>query len=365
MSKDFVAALTGEQYGVSYPAVKDEQVRAQPFPLPPPEEQRRIAAKIDDLFAELDKGAASLRRAREQLRLYRQSVLKHAFEGKLTAHWRAANPNGRQSPETLLAQPNKGRKPRRKKQPENDGGARNLPEGWVEATVADIAGSIRYGYTASASKEPVGPRMLRITDIQDGRVNWKGVPYCKIENEKLDDFRLSPGNIVFARTGGTVGKSFIIRRVPEDAVFASYLIRISANRNMLPEYLYWFFQSGSYWEQIGLKKGGLQGNVNATALSALELPIAPLEEQCQIVAEIERVFSEADRLESAIDDGLAKVETLRQSILKSAFSGRLVPQNPADEPAAALLTRIRRAAPKPGKTGRKKPKRAKAHDPSL
>ena len=103
ISRDFVNALSGMQYGVSYPAVKDEQVRDQPLWLPPTEEQRRIVAKIEELFSELDKGVESLKTARALLKVYRQAVLKHAFEGKLTAQWREENKDKLEKPEQLLA----------------------------------------------------------------------------------------------------------------------------------------------------------------------------------------------------------------------------------------------------------------------
>ena len=101
-SQDFVNALSRMQYGVSYPAVKDEQVRDQPLWLPPSAEQRRIASKIEELFSELDKGVESLKTARAQLKVYRQAVLKHAFKGKLTAQWREENKDKLETPEIFL-----------------------------------------------------------------------------------------------------------------------------------------------------------------------------------------------------------------------------------------------------------------------
>jgi len=144
-----------------------------------------------------------------------------------------------------------------------------LPVGWCSTSVEDVCLSLQYGYTASARREAVGPRFLRITDIQGGQVQWISVPFCEIERDQIEKYSLKQGDIVFARTGGTVGKSYIINTVPEVAVFASYLIRLTAHPAINPRFLYNFFQSASYWEQIGLKKGGLQGNVNATTLSSL------------------------------------------------------------------------------------------------
>lgn len=222
-----------------------------------------------------------------------------------------------------------------------------LPEGWEATTVGTISAAIRYGYTASSATDPVGPRMLRITDIQDGSVDWPNVPYCEATSDDTEKFALVSGDLVFARTGGTVGKSFLIRNIPEPTVFASYLIKVSAAQGIAPTFLYWFFQSLSYWEQIGLKKGGLQGNVNATTLSTIELPIAPLPEQHRIVAKIEALFSELDAGTASLTRARAQLKTYRQALLKAAFEGKLTaPWRAANpdklESPQTLLSRIRK-----------------------
>lgn len=199
----------------------------------------------------------------------------------------------------------------------------DLPATWSATSVAAISYPLRYGYTASADPEADGPKFLRITDIQNGRVSWAGVPRCEIEEDKQPDFLLTSGDIVFARTGGTVGKSFLIREVPEPAVFASYLIKVSPAPGIEPRYLYWFFQSLNYWEQIALKKGGLQGNVNAKTLGSIELAIAPTNEQRRIVEKIEAMFDEIDKGVESLQTARATLGLYRQSLLKSAFEGRL------------------------------------------
>lgn len=198
-----------------------------------------------------------------------------------------------------------------------------LPPTWCVSSVATISHPLRYGYTASADPEADGPRMLRITDIQDGHVQWSEVPRCEIAPDKKDDFLVSPGDIVFARTGGTVGKSFLIRKVPEPSVFASYLIKVAPVQGIEPRYLYWFFQSLSYWNQIASKKGGLQGNVNAMTLGSIELPLAPTNEQQRIVEGIEALFDEIDRGVQRLYDAKRAIGLYQQSLLKSAFEGRL------------------------------------------
>ena len=201
-----------------------------------------------------------------------------------------------------------------------------LPEHWTQTTVGEVCTALQYGYTASASKAPCGPRFLRITDIQNGQVQWSSVPYCEIDEDQPPKYELHTGDIVFARTGGTVGKSFIISSVPEQSVFASYLIRLSAHPEIEPKFLYYFFQSGSYWEQIDLKKGGLQGNVNATTLSSLELSICPLNEQRRIVAKIEELFSALDQGIESLQTAREQLKIYRQSALKHAFEGKLTKQ---------------------------------------
>jgi type I restriction enzyme, S subunit len=163
---------------------------------------------------------------------------------------------------------------------------------------------------------------------------------------QLEKIALRVGDIVFARTGGTVGKSFIISAVPEAAVFASYLIRLTSHSGVNPKFLYYFFQSLSYWEQIGLKKGGLQGNVNATTLASLEVPVAPTNEQTRIVAKIEELFSELDKGTESLTTAREQLKSYLQALLKHAFEGKLTAdwrdENPEKlESTAALISRLR------------------------
>ena len=172
-----------------------------------------------------------------------------------------------------------------------------LPKGWSRVSLKEVASSIQYGHTASAIERTEGPRFLRITDIQDGRVDWDNVPSCDIPKGDVPKYRLSPGDLVFARTGATTGKSFLIKECPE-AVFASYLIRVRVSADLDSCFLSAFFQSLDYWNQIeGSKRGIGQPNVNGKVLGEVKLPVPPLPEQRQIVAEIEKQFS---RLEEGV-----------------------------------------------------------------
>jgi type I restriction enzyme, S subunit len=158
--------------------------------------------------------------------------------------------------------------------------------------LGDVCDRIDYGFTASADFSVKEPRLLRITDIQNGAVDWNHVPGCKINPEEEAENSLAIGDIVFARTGATTGKSFLIEYAPR-AVFASYLIRLRTSRKVLPQYLYAFCQSERYWHQIrSAIRGAAQGGVNSTTLSLLRLPLPDLSEQRRIAARLEH----ADRL---------------------------------------------------------------------
>ncbi len=170
-----------------------------------------------------------------------------------------------------------------------------LPTGWDEATVKELCGQPQYGYTESATLQPIGPRFLRITDIQDGDVNWESVPYCPCN--ELGKYRLADGDILFARTGATTGKSYLVHNPPE-AVFASYLIRIRPGTRVLPECVWWYFQSSGYWASVfGGIEDGNRPNMNGTKLAALRVPFPKSKaEQRRLVRRIEELASRAQEL---------------------------------------------------------------------
>ena len=208
----------------------------------------------------------------------------------------------------------------------NDDGknGRSLPDGWEWKTVNDLAEDIQYGYTQSANDEPVGPKFLRITDIQDGQVNWDTVPYCECSEQDIQKFKLESGDIVFARTGATTGKSFLIRECP-DAVFASYLIRLRLKSEANTKYFYYFLQSSDYWSQImTVKKGSAQPGVNATILATLQLPLAPFSEQERIVSRIEELLSDLDAGVAALERVRVGLKRYKASVLKAVVTGKLL-----------------------------------------
>jgi type I restriction enzyme S subunit len=125
----------------------------------------------------------------------------------------------------------------------------SLPEDWEIKSLSEVSTAIQYGHTAKASQEEIGPRMLRITDIQDGTVNWGNVPYCAIDEKSKCKYLLKENDLVFARTGATVGKSYLISGTIPESVYASYLIRVRLAESVDPKYIAYFF--GSSAESVG------------------------------------------------------------------------------------------------------------------
>lgn len=199
-----------------------------------------------------------------------------------------------------------------------------IPDSWAEAKVGDLCMRIHYGYTASTTEVETGVRFLRITDISDDGVDWKNVPYCEIDVEEIEKYELSENDLVFARTGGTVGKSYLIKSdVPPKSVFASYLIRLQASKNINPKLLAYFFQSRDYWEFIEMNKTGLKTNVNAQILSNIPISVPSFSEQNRIVEKLDELLSELEKGKEQLQTSLELLKVYRQSVLTSAFEGKL------------------------------------------
>ncbi len=194
-----------------------------------------------------------------------------------------------------------------------------MRKGWKFKELGAVS-VISYGYTESASIEPIGPRFLRITDIQDDRVDWESVPYCNITSADIPKYRLANGDIVFARTGATTGKSFLVNDAPE-AVFASYLIRLRLlDKKLLPEFVSLFFQTTGYWKSIKEgSTGSAQGGFNATKLAALSIPVPPLAEQQKIVGILNEAFEAIATAKANAEKNLANASELFESYLNSVF----------------------------------------------
>ena len=170
-----------------------------------------------------------------------------------------------------------------------------IPDNWKWVRWGDISQSIQYGYNAPAL-ENGRIKMVRISDIQSNEVLWEDVPYCDIDEDSIETYLLQPNDILFARTGGTVGKSYLVEEVPEEAVYAGYLIRTRYSSLLSPRYLKYFMQGSLYWSQ--LRNGTIataQPNCNGKTLGKMIVPLPPLSEQKRIVAKINDVFGALDK----------------------------------------------------------------------
>ena len=214
-----------------------------------------------------------------------------------------------------------------------------LPEGWEWTRLGCITDVIQYGLSNSA--ESTGDyRLLRITDIQNGCVNWDTVPFTS--TDEPEKYLLHKDDIVFARTGATVGKSFLITDLPYASVYASYLIRIRLINGISTNYIYHFFNSYCYWEQVTDKAVGVgQPNCNGTALRELFIPLPSQAEQNRIVPVADKLLKIVDTITSEQESLSELIQTTKSKILDLAIRGKLLPQDPNDEPASVPLERIR------------------------
>ena len=235
-----------------------------------------------------------------------------------------------------------------------------IPSSWIWERWGNISFSILYGYNAPAEAKG-DVRMVRISDIQNNKVLWNTVPFCKIKKQDIDTYLLKPNDILFARTGGTVGKSYIVTDVPYPSIFAGYLIRTQYSTQLCPQYLKFFMESPLYWDE--LKEGTTataQPNCNGKKLASMLLPIPPIEEQYRIVDKLNGLFSIVNRYNIAQDhlDTLNNSikHLLKKSILQEAIQGNLVKQCSNDEPAPILLERIKLEKHKLVKAGNLKAK---------
>ena len=347
--------------GIAFPSVSKKQLENLAIPLPPLAEQRRIVAKVDDLMALCDRleeartvredtrdrlTKASLTRlsaadtdvptfrsharfavdalpaltARtDQVKHLRQTILNLAVRGKLVEQDPADEPASEllkriAAEKARMVKAGEIRKPKRMPVLDTDELPFCLPHKWAWTRLFEMSRKIHYGFTASANRMVEAVRLLRITDIQDNRVDWLSVPGCEIEENVLPKFRLEKGDVLIARTGGTVGKSFLVQDVPVTAVFASYLIRIQGSHEVNDRYLKLFLESPTYWTQLrdGARGAG-QPNVNGQTLGRIAVPVPPLAEQLRIVTKVDQLMALCDRLE----DGLSAVDGTRNGLLES------------------------------------------------
>ena len=381
-SSDLVAYASANSAGVNLPRISAKRLAEYRFGLAPLPEQHRIVAKIESLFARLDEGVAALKRAETNLERYRASVLKAAVEGRLTQQWRKENPpeetgedllrrilakrRTRWEAEQLAKFEAKGRKPPKNwrakyKEPvaPDSSGRPRLPEGWCWATVDQVSDGVHYGSSTKTSPEHEGVPVLRMGNIRDGMLNLDNLKYLPPDHPEFPRLLLTAGDLLFNRTNSAelVGKTAVYPGRPNPCSFASYLIRVRLLRPHLSQVVANALNGphGRAWVASVVSQQVGQANVNGTKLRAFPFPLPPETEQEEIVRQSADAADSVTRSTEAINALLQhRAAALRQSILKRAFEGRLVPQDPADEPASVLLDRIR--AEREAERKRRKPR---------
>ena len=347
------------QGGVGLAHITKPRFSDSHIPIPPLPEQHRIVAEIEKQFTRLDASVAALKRIQANLKRYRASVLKAASEGKLVpTEAELARLEGRnyepadQLLERILserrvqweAQEKRGRKYKEPVAPDTTD-LPELPESWVWASLA-LVGEVRLGRQRSP-KRARGPHMRPY--LRAANVTWHGLDLSDVKEmdfspNEYETHRLHRGDILLAEASGSadeVGKPALWDEQIEDCCFQNTLIRV----RVFPEvvsYLYYHLLSDARSGALGRAARGVGiHHLGAQRTESWVIALPPIAEQRRIVAEVERRLSVIQQAEATVEASLSRAEHLRQSILKQAFSGNLVPQNPNDEPASVLLERIR------------------------
>ena len=357
-AKETVQSLGG---GTTFKEISGAAAATIPLALAPLPEQHRIVAEIETQFTRLDASVAALRRAQANLKRYRASVLKAACEGRLVpTEAELAHSEGRDYEpaavllERILAEHRarwESQEKRRGKYKEpvtpDTSGLLELPEGWVWATVEQlILGTPQNGLYKPKTEYGDGIPILRIDDFQDFYLRDRTLLRClKVMAEEVVTYGLEPGQLIVNRVNSLshLGKCLVVPDSLLPAVYESNMMKMTINGIVDSNFIAYYLRSQYGRSRLteNAKWAVNQASINQKDVCMTSVPLPPLAEQRRIVAEVERRLSVIQQAEATVEASLARAERLRQSILKQAFSGKLVPQDPDDEPASVLLERIK------------------------
>lgn len=384
------------QRAVNQSSINQTKLKSFELLLPPFCEQKRIVAKIEELFSELDKGIESLTTAREQLKVYRQAVLKHAFEGKLTEQWRKDNADKLETPEQLLARiqqeretryqqqlekwkvavkaweanGKEGKKPGMPKTPEQalfEKAEFKTPSCWA-TTRLGLVTEVNGGLTKNQKRNTLSQKMkyLRVANVYADKLLLEDIQEIGVTEAEAMKVSLALNDLLVVEGNGSVeqiGRVALWDGSIQDCGHQNHLIRVRFDNPAYARFVLLFLLSPIGRDLIVKEASSTSGlhTLSISKVSNLPIPLVSLSEADEIIKAIDEKLSLTSKFESEIETEIKRAETLRQSILKKAFSGQLVPQDPNDEPARELLARIQaekaasdvKAKKTPAKRGRK------------
>lgn len=351
------------QSGSTRKRISKKNLSTIPLPMPGREMQDRIAAEIEKQFTRLDAAVANLERVKANLKRARASVLKAAVEGRLVPTEAAlARAEGRDyEPASVLlerilaerkrkhAEANGKKKYQPPVEPDTDG-LPELPEGWVWATV-DQCGLVSGGVTKNAKRAvlPLKLPYLRVANVYANELRMEEVKEIHLAQAEVERCLLQRGDLLVVEGNGSldqIGRAAVWDAQVDPCVHQNHLIKVRPLRPWLSRWtLWWMLSPGgrTQVEKVASSTSGLH-TLSILKVGKLPVPVPPADEAGVIVAEVERRVSILDAVVVAVEHNLARCNRLRQSILKRAFEGKLIPQDPNDEPAAELLARIHASA---------------------
>lgn len=351
----FVEWMLPLQRGNSPPAVLEGDLKVQSFPVPPLAEQRRIVSHVDALFAEIAEGEAALAEARKGLDIFRRALLKAAVTGELTRDWRAAKP----APETghdLLARiadkraANGAAKRRVRRaddvKPLDTAALPELPSEWAWATLREL-GEIVGGATVDKKRKPSEPATipyLRVANVQRGHIDLTEVKTITVERTSAEKLRLLPGDLLLNEGGDRdkIGRGWVWDGSIPNMIHQNHVFRVRLYDNSLNPFFV-SHHANEMGRRFFIEEGKQTTNlasISLSKISMLPVPVPPPTESAEIIRRVAESLAAADDALTMLAAEAADAARLKQSILKAAFEGRLVPQDAADEPAGALLARL-------------------------
>lgn len=383
-SKHFAEKLAS---GTTFLEVSGKNSALIPFPVAPKKEQTRIVEKLDELLSDLDNGVAELKAAQTKLTQYRQSLLKSAVEGSLTSEWRKQNSvteTGEQLLQRILIErrqrweqqklaefKEKGKTPPKdwqKKYPEpvkpDTSELPELPDGWVWASldmVGDIVSGVTKGTKRKISVEVFETSYLRVANVQRGYLDLSEIKTIPATQSDIEKYTLQKGDILFNEGGDRdkLGRGWVWYGEVENCIHQNHVFRLRPYLDeVIPELISYYGNTfGKIWFQNAGKQTTNLASINKGILQSFPVPLSPYAEQMETMDLLTTEIDKVDRQIIAIDVSLKEIDTQRKNILKDAFSGKLVKQDPSDEPASVLLDKIK--AERLAQTKLPKPKRTK------